>query len=103
MIHVKKKDKVVVLAGKDRGKRGEVVEVDTRAGRVLVAKVNMVKRHTKRTMQEPAAIREKEMPLPLCRVMWICSKCDRPSRAKFGALSDGTKTRVCRHCGEMVV
>jgi large subunit ribosomal protein L24 len=100
MMTIRKKDKVVVLQGRDSGKRGEVLDVTD--GRVLVAKVNMVKKHARRTATEPGAIREKEAFLPLSKVMLVCPKCDQPTRYKGGALSDGTKSRVCRRCGEMI-
>lgn len=103
MLHVRKKDKVMVLAGKDRGKTGDVVEVDALKGRVLVSKLNFVKRHTRPTRTEPGGIREKEDYLALSKVMLVCPKCNQPTRAKFDRLSDGEKARVCRKCGEMIV
>lgn len=103
MFHIRKKDKIVVLAGKDRGKQGEVVEVDTRGGRALVTKVNFIKRHTRPTQTEGGGIREKEAYLPLSKLMLVCPKCNHPTRSKFDVLSDGTKARICRRCGEMIV
>jgi large subunit ribosomal protein L24 len=99
---VRRKDKVRILAGKDRGKEGEVLDVDQSKRRVLVAKLNLVKRHAKGSAQNPGGIREQEAFLPMSKVMLICPKCQRPARPKAGALSDGTKARVCRHCGDMV-
>jgi large subunit ribosomal protein L24 len=99
---IRKKDKVRVLAGKDRGKEGEVIEVDRTKGRVLVAKLNMVKKHAKGTAQSPGGIQEKEAFLPIGKVMLVCPKCGKATRFKSGAISDGTKARVCRQCGEMV-
>ena len=103
MIHIRKKDKVFVLAGKDKGKKGDVVEVDAKGGRVLVSKVNFVKRHTRPTQTDSGGIREKEAYLPLSKVMLICPKCSQPTRSKYDFLSDGTKARTCRRCGEMIV
>ncbi len=102
MWHVKKKDKVVILAGKDKGKQGEVIEVDHKNGRVLVAKVNMVMKHAKATQMEPAARREKEAYLPASKVMLVCPKTNRPTRVKFDKLSDGTKVRISLASGEVV-
>jgi large subunit ribosomal protein L24 len=102
MWHVKKKDKVIVLAGKDKGKQGEVIEVDHKKGRVLVAKVNMVKRHSKATQMDPAGIRDKESTLPISKVMLICPRTGRPTRVKFDRLSDGTKVRISLASGEVV-
>jgi large subunit ribosomal protein L24 len=103
MLNIKKKDKVVVLSGKDKGKQGEVLKVFPDAGRVVVAKINFVKRHTKGTQTEPSGIREKEAPLAAAKVMLVCPKCTQPTRPKFDILSDGKKIRVCRKCGEMIV
>jgi large subunit ribosomal protein L24 len=103
MLHVRKKDKVVLLAGKDKGKQGEVVEIDIRKGRVLVGKVNFVKKHARPTQTTPAGIHDKEAFLPLSKVMLVCPKCNQPTRSKHDFLSDGTKTRACRRCGELIV
>ena len=103
MNSIRKKDKVLILAGKDRGKQGEVVSVMRDENRVLVAKVNMVKRHSRPTPTEPGGIREKEAPLHLSNVMLVCPKCAKAMRPKSDRLSDGTKVRVCRKCGEMIV
>ena len=101
LIH--KKDKVVVLAGKNRGKQGEVIKVFPATQRVLVSKVNFVKRHARATQTSPAGIHEQEAPLHLSNVMLVCPKCSRPMRPKSDRLSDGTKVRTCRKCGEMIV
>jgi large subunit ribosomal protein L24 len=103
MLTIKKKDKVVVLAGKDKGKQGEVLKVYPDKARVIVSKINFVKRHTRPTQTEPGGIREKEASLPIARVMLVCPKCNQPTRPKFDVLSDGKKVRVCRRCSEMIV
>lgn len=103
MLNIKKKDKVVVLSGKDKGKKGEVLKVFPDTEKVIVAKINFVKRHTKPTQRDPGGIREKEAPLSMGKVMLVCPKCERPARPKFDALSDGKKIRICRKCGEMIV
>ena len=100
LIH--KKDKVMVLAGKDRGKQGEVVQVLVEDQRVLVSKINFVKRHSRPSQTEPGGIREKEASIHISNVMLICNKCNRPMRPKSDQLSDGTKVRICRKCGEMI-
>jgi large subunit ribosomal protein L24 len=100
---IHKKDKVVVLSGRSRGKQGEVVAVLRDSGRVLISKINFVKRHAKPTQTAPGGIREKEASIHLSNVMLICPKCSRPMRPKMDALSDGTKVRTCRKCGEMLV
>jgi len=103
MLHIRKKDKVVILSGKDKGKEGEVLKVLPRERTVIVSKINFIKRHTRPTRTEPGGIREKEAPVALSKVMLVCPKCRRAVRPKFDFLSDGTKTRVCRKCGEMIV
>ncbi len=103
MLTIRKKDKVVVLQGKDRGKQGEVIKVLISKGKVLVSKINLYKRHARSTPTQPGGIREIEMPIPMSRVMLLCPKCKRPTRPKFEFLTDGTKVRACRHCGEMIV
>jgi large subunit ribosomal protein L24 len=103
MLNIKKKDKVVVLSGKDKGKKGEVLKVYPEDAKVVVSKINFVKRHTKPTQRDPGGIREKEAPIAIGKVMLVCPKCDQASRPKFDALSDGKKIRVCRKCGEMIV
>jgi large subunit ribosomal protein L24 len=102
MALIHKKDKVLVLAGKDRGKQGEVIQVLPESQRVVVSKINFVKRHTKPTQTQPGGIREKEASLHLSNVMLICKKCNQPMRPKSDRLSDGTKVRICRKCGEMI-
>jgi len=103
MLAIHKKDKVVVLAGKSRGKQGEVVQVLRDTGRVLISKVNFVKRHSKPTQTTPGGIREKEASIHVSNVMLVCPKCSKPMRPKVDFLSDGTKVRTCRKCGEMLV
>lgn len=100
---IKKKDQVVVLVGKDRGKRGEVLRVFKDDNRVLIAKLNLVKRHTRPTQTDPGGVREIEAPVHQSNVMLVCPKCHQPTRPKADFLSDGKKVRVCRRCGEMIL
>ncbi len=103
MLHIKKKDKVMVMTGKDKGKTGEVLKIFAEKKRVLVSKINFIKRHTRPTQTDPGGIREKEAPVHISNLMLICSKCSKPTRRKIDFLSDGKKVRVCRKCGEMIV
>ncbi|MDR3049064.1 MAG: 50S ribosomal protein L24 [Elusimicrobiota bacterium] len=103
MITIKKKDKVLVLSGKNKGKKGEVLDVFPEKGKLLIAKINFVKRHTKPTQKDAGGIKEKEAPIDISKVMLVCPKCGQASRPKFDKLSDGKKVRVCRKCGEMIV
>ena len=104
MLAIRKKDKVIVLSGRSRGKQGEVVAV-LDSGRVLVSKINFVKRHSRGNPQagQPGGIREKEASIHLSNVMLVCPKCAKPMRPKADFLSDGKKVRACRKCGEMLV
>ena len=103
MLAIHKKDKVFVLSGRSRGKQGEVVEVMRDAGRVLVSKINFVKKHSRPTQTTPGGIREKEASIHVSNLMLVCPKCSKPMRPKIDFLSDGTKVRACRKCGEMLV
>ncbi len=103
MFGIQKKDKVVVLSGRSRGKQGEVVQVLRDSSRVLISKINFVKRHSKPSQTTPGGIREKEASIHVSNVMLVCPKCSQPMRPKSDFLSDGTKVRTCRKCGEMLV
>jgi large subunit ribosomal protein L24 len=101
--HVRKKDNVVVVTGREAGKRGEVIRVMPRKGRVFVSKVNMVKRHTKPTQKHPqGGIIEKEGALHLSNVRLVCPKCDKGVRVRVQTLEDGSKQRACSRCGEQL-
>jgi large subunit ribosomal protein L24 len=102
MLNIKKKDKVVVLSGKDKGKKGEVLDVFPDKGKIIVSKINFVKKHTKPTQRDAGGIREKEAPIFMSKVMLVCPKCEQSFRPKFDKLSDGKKLRICRKCGEMI-
>ncbi len=98
---IKKKDKVIVLVGKEVGKIGTVLKVDTEKGRVIVEKVNMIKRHSKASPQTgQGGIVEKEAPLNISNVMVVCDKCAEPTRIGKRLLEDGSKVRICKKCGE---
>lgn len=100
---IKKNDKVIVIAGKEKGKIGAVLKVDSEKGRILVEKVNMVKRHAKPSNKIPqGGIIEKEAPLNVSNVMIVCNKCADPTRIGKRILEDGTKVRVCKKCGEPI-
>jgi len=103
VLTIKKKDKVVVKTGKDKGKTGEVLKVFPETSRVVVSKINFIKRHARATQTEPGGIIEKESPIHISNVQLICPKCNQATRVKIDHLSDGKKIRVCRKCGEMVV
>ncbi|TAM75901.1 50S ribosomal protein L24 [bacterium] len=105
--HVKRGDMVQVLSGKDKGKRGTVKTVFPRNGTATVEGLNIVKRHTKprpaggaMSSTEAGGIIEKESPLRLSKLMYVCAKCQAPTRTK-SELRAGVRERVCRRCGEV--
>ena len=98
---IKKGDSVLVVQGKERGKSGKVTRVLPESGKVVVERLNIVKRHKKPTgPQGGGGIVEKEAPLDISDVMLICGKCNKPVRVGKKVLDDGSRVRVCRSCGE---
>ena len=98
-LNVKKNDTVVVITGKDAGKKGKVLAVNAKANRVIVEGVNIVSRHTKaRKAQEKSQIVKKEAAIDVSNVMVICPSCGKATRVKH-AVVDGRKVRVCK-CGQ---
>lgn len=100
---IRRNDTVLVIAGKDRGKKGRVRESWPEESRVVVEGVNMIKRHMRpRGATRQAGIIEREAPIHISKVMLFCTKCDRPTRIGIRLLDDGGKVRICRHCGETI-
>jgi len=100
-LHVRKNDSVMVIAGKERGKTGKVLRVIPKKSRVIIERVNMVKRHTRaRGPQLPGGILEKEASIHISNLMLMCDKCNAPVRVGRKILEDGEKVRVCRRCGD---
>ncbi|HET9343044.1 MAG TPA: 50S ribosomal protein L24 [Candidatus Eremiobacteraceae bacterium] len=92
-------DTVVVLSGRDKGKRGRVKLVRHSDRTLEVEGVNVVKRHTKATPKAKAGILDKELPLAVSRVMYVCPKCNKPAKIAF-VMKGNAKERACRRCGE---
>ncbi len=101
-MNVKKGDRVVVLAGKDKGKKGEVLSASPKENRVVVQGVNMVKRHTRPSASHPGGIVEKEAALHVSNVAHIDPKDDKPTRIGIKILDDGRKVRVAKRSGEVI-
>ena len=101
---IHKDDNVMILAGKDKGKVGKVLKLLRKKDRVLVEKVNMVKRHTKGNpyQQKAGGIIEKEMPIDISNVMLVCNACAKPSKVGYRQTEDGKKVRFCKKCNEII-
>ena len=101
---VRKNDTVVVIAGRDRGKRGRVLRVVPDRGRVIVEGVNFIKRHTRANPQKnvKGGIVEREAPLSASNVQLVCPECAKPTRVGRQLTDDGRRVRVCVKCKGVV-
>ena len=99
---IKKGDKVVVLAGRDKGKTGEVVQVMPREDRALVRGVNLVKRHQRQTANQEAGIVSKEAAIHLSNLAYADPKDGKPTRVGFKVLEDGRKVRFAKRSGDLI-
>jgi large subunit ribosomal protein L24 len=102
-LNIRKKDTVKVLAGRDKGKTGEVLRVFQDDGRLLVAKINVVWKHKKPTQADPGGRSQMEAPIALSKVMLVCPKCEQAVRPKRDVLKTGERVRVCRKCSEVIL
>jgi len=102
-VRIKKNDTVLVISGKDRGKKGKVRRAVPKADRVVVEGLNMIKRHSRaRRAARQAGIVELEAPIHVSNVMLVCEKCKNPTRVGVKTLEDGRKVRFCRACDEAI-
>ena len=100
---IRKDDTIVIIAGKDRGKKGKVRRALPNEDRVIVEGLNMIKRHSRaRRATRQAGIIELEAPIRVSNVMLLCDKCGNPTRVNFRFLDDGKKVRICNSCGEVI-
>ena len=100
---IRKNDTVLIIAGKDKGKKGKVRQAFPKENKVIVDGLNMAKRHSRaRGVARQAGIIELETPLCVSNVMLICNKCNKPARVGFRFLDDGRKMRICRSCYEVI-
>jgi large subunit ribosomal protein L24 len=98
---LRKDDTVMVIAGKERGKTGKVLRIVGDGERVLVERLNMVKRHVKpRGVQQPGGIQDKEASIHASNVLPICPKCNKATRVGHRRPESGDAQRICRRCGE---
>ncbi|MDD5382186.1 MAG: 50S ribosomal protein L24 [Candidatus Margulisbacteria bacterium] len=98
---IKKGDTVVVLAGKDKGKKGKVLEIFSKTGAAVVERVNVAKRHQKPTKNFRGGIIEKALPIFISKLMLVCPRCSEPTRVKSKEL-EGRLIRSCGRCSEMI-
>lgn len=100
-VHVKTGDTVIVLSGKDKGKKGKVLAVSPKEDKVIVEKINMVKKHVKpRKMGEQGGIIKAEGAMYSSKVQLVCPRCKKATRVGHKIYEDGTKGRICKKCGE---
>ncbi len=100
---IRKNDTVLVIAGRDRGKKGKVRLSYPKDERLLVDGINFVKRHARATGRvRQAGIIEREAPIHVSNLMLVCNKCNRPTRIGFRFLEDGKKVRFCKSCHEVI-
>ncbi len=100
---IRKNDTVLVITGKDKGKKGKVRFAYPEKERLMVEGINFTKRHMRATGQaRQAGIIEREAPIHVSNVMLLCNKCNHPTRVGFHSLEDGRRVRICRSCGEVI-
>ncbi|MDD5568327.1 MAG: 50S ribosomal protein L24 [Candidatus Omnitrophica bacterium] len=103
MQKIKKNDIIQVIKGKDKGKKGKVIQIFNESGRALVEGINLAKKHKRQTRQDQkGGIVSIEMPMDLSNIMLVCKHCDKATRVGFLILKDGTKSRVCKSCKEAI-
>ncbi len=100
---IRRNDQVKVIAGKDRGKSGKVLRVLPKSKKAIIEGVNFIKRHARKTRQEQqGGIVQKEAPLDISNLEVVCSRCSKPTRVGITVLTDGTKSRYCKKCEEIL-
>jgi large subunit ribosomal protein L24 len=101
-IGLKKGDMIKVIAGKEKGKTGKILKIIADKNKLVVEKLNFVKRHQKPDAKGKGGIVEKEGPIHISNVLLICNKCETGVRIGHKVLEDGKKVRVCNKCHEML-
>lgn len=102
MLRIRKGDRVVVLAGKDKGKKGSVLKMLPKEERAIVQGVNVARRHQRQTASQEGGIVAKEMPIHVSNLAHIDPKDDKPTKVGFKELQDGRKVRFARRSGEVI-
>ncbi len=101
-MRLKKGDVVKVIAGKEKGKTGKILKIIADKGKVVVEKLNFVKRHQKPDAKGKGGIVEKEGPIHVSNVVFFCGKCETGIRVGHKVLEDGKKVRACHNCHEIL-
>jgi large subunit ribosomal protein L24 len=102
-LSIKKNDTVLVISGGEKGKKGRVISVYPLKDKLLIERINKIKRHMKPSKKyTQGGIIEKEAPLHISKVMLLCPKCGKPTRIGNTVLSDGKKARTCKKCREVI-
>ena len=102
-LRIKKNDTVLIITGKEKGKKGRVLSVYPSEGKLLIEGINIIKRHMRPSMKyTQGGVIEKEAPVILSNIMLLCPKCGKPTRIKNTILSDGEKARTCMRCKEVM-
>ena len=100
-LRIKKNDTVIVLSGKDKGKKGKVLKVDPQELKLTVEAINVVKRHQRASKAFQGGIIEKSMPLATHKVMLVCPRCSKPTRVAMKKIND-KNVRACKKCSELI-
>ena len=103
MFKIRRDDIVKVIAGKDLGKTGKVMQVSAAHSRAIVEGINLSKKHMRRRQQEQkSGIVQVEKPMHISNLMLICKHCNKPTRAGFSLMKDKTKARICKKCKQVL-
>ena len=102
-VKIKKSDTVLIISGKYRGKKGKVLKILPQRKRAIIEGVNLVKKHKRQARQDQqGGIISVEASISISNLMFFCKRCNRPVRLGFVVLKDGTKSRICKSCKEVV-
>jgi large subunit ribosomal protein L24 len=102
-LNIKKNDTVMVMSGDEKGKKGRVISVLSSDNRILIERINMIKKHMKPSKKySQGGIIEKEAPINRSNIMLVCTKCDKTTKISQKILENGEKIRSCKKCGEVI-
>ncbi len=102
MLRIKRDDKVIVIAGKDKGKTGKVLKAIPEKGKVVIEKINIIKKHKRPDQKSKGGVVEKEGSIHISKVGLFCNKCNTAVRIKSKVLEDGKKVRLCSKCDDVI-